>query len=441
MRWVCILAVALSFAPTMSVAQTESLPVYGGFRFGMTVGQALAVNPGLQPQSFGGGTLTLLQGGSPAIIGGLSFSPLLAFRSGRLSTVTFRARGLVRNGAQCDDALVRVVSALETSVGALSGPPALNEYSAPRATRNTSGGSTVRLYEFQAFQHSNGFANQRGPGWVSVTSRAAPSARAPAGALLCEVDLEFREAAPPIFEPLQIPSAEELTQARLIERPTWRQRASSDEFELTLPPLRTSGRIEVAVQLDCLVITGGLLNCVIAEEFPPGRWFGEFALRISRFYRIDETVRGEPTLGRRVRLPVEVTLGESINDVQESAAPEPVDESELIALAAQAPSRAELDAARLIERPVWVQRPDGDTFVRHYPRTAVERNVSGRAVLECLVQSDGGLRCAIMEEEPPGEGFGLAGLGVARDFRIAAQVDGVTTSGMKVRIPIGFQVE
>lgn len=308
MRWGWIVLALACSAPISSTAQTESPPAYGGFRFGMTVDQALAVNSGLQQVPMVGGDLTLLRGGSRFSIAGLSFSSLLAFRGGHLSTVVFQTGGAVQSGSQCTDALTPVVSTIESTVGALSGAAALNEYGVPESTQQTSLGSILRVYEFETLQHTLGFANQNGPGWISATSRAAPSDRVPPGALLCEVELEFRETAPPTFEVLQTPSAEELAKAALIERPTWRQQSSSDDTELTLPKLRTNSRIDVSVQLDCLVIAGGSLNCVVVEESPPGQWFGEFGLRMSRFYRINETVRGEPTVGRRVRLPIKVTL-------------------------------------------------------------------------------------------------------------------------------------
>jgi hypothetical protein len=308
MRWVWLLALAAVATPTSSFAQSDSSRVYGGFRFGMTVDEARAVNPSLQEDPRRGADLVLLRGGSPATIAGFSFSPSLAFRYDRLKTVSFAAAGLVRDGAQCGDALLRVVTALEPTMGAFSGPPSLDEYGAPSTTRSTPTGSTVRFYDIEAAQNSIGFANQRNAGWVEVSSSASPYPRSTSGEWLCEIDLQFRETLPPIFEPLQPPTAEQLAAAEFMEGRPWAVGIGGDEFEMTMPRIRWPDRAEVVVPLDCLVMDRGALNCVVVEEAPGGRWFGEMALRLSRFYRVDETRDGVTTLGRRVRPVVRVTV-------------------------------------------------------------------------------------------------------------------------------------
>jgi hypothetical protein len=308
MRWVWLLALAVVAGPTPSLAQSDGARVYGGFRFGMTVDEARAVNPTLQEDPRRGADLVVLRGGSPAIIAGFSFSPSLAFRYDHLHTVSFIATGLVRDGAQCGDALVRVVAALEPTMGAFSGPASLDEYGPPTTTRGTPTGSTVRFYEIEAAQNSIGFANQRDAGWVEVSSNAAPYPHSTSGEWLCELDLQFREALPPIFEPLWPPTAEQLAAAEVMEGRPWAVGIGSEEFEMTMPRIRWPDRVQVVVPLDCLVMDGGALNCVVVEETPQGRWFGETALRLSRFYRVDETRDGASTVGRRVRPIIRVTV-------------------------------------------------------------------------------------------------------------------------------------
>jgi TonB family protein len=197
--------------------------------------------------------------------------------------------------------------------------------------------------------------------------------------------------------------------------------------------------VQVDVDLDCLVIEEGRLNCAVAEERPPGQLYGEFARRLSHAYRIDSRVNGERTIGRRVRVPIEVTLsGPDDAPPGQSQAPNTAGLEALRALAAQAPSRAELDAAPLIQPAQWIERPNAQAFANHYPEDALLRRLEGRVALECLVVAEGRLRCAITEEDPADAGFGLAALGIAQDFRMAAEIDGQPTTGKRVRVALRF---
>ena len=95
----------------------------------------------------------------------------------------------------------------------------------------------------------------------------------------------------------------------------------------------------------------------------------------------------------------------------------------------------------VLTNPFWVERPDAQDFARNYPRRAMDESVSGRALLDCLVASDGLLTCAVVSETPEGYGFGEAALRVARSFRMAPQTrDGVPTAGGRVRVPIRWNL-
>lgn len=95
----------------------------------------------------------------------------------------------------------------------------------------------------------------------------------------------------------------------------------------------------------------------------------------------------------------------------------------------------------LVTNVFWVERPDARDFARNYPQRALDENVSGRALLECLVVADGRLACTVVSEEPEGYGFGEASLRVARSFRMAPETrDGVPTAGGRVRVPIRWNL-
>lgn len=106
-----------------------------------------------------------------------------------------------------------------------------------------------------------------------------------------------------------------------------------------------------------------------------------------------------------------------------------------------APTNEELAAAEVASRTVWVEEPDRQTFWRHYPVAALNAEITGRAVLRCLVDDDGGLRCQVEDETPEGLGFGNAARRVMGAFRMAQEIDGRDTNGLRVRVPVQFRFE
>jgi periplasmic protein TonB len=98
---------------------------------------------------------------------------------------------------------------------------------------------------------------------------------------------------------------------------------------------------------------------------------------------------------------------------------------------------------RLIGKPDWLNRPNGRDLVRHYPRRALDRGVTGRAVLDCGVTASGRLvGCAVEAETPAAAGFGAAALKLAPEFRMRPLTeDGQPVDGGRVRIPIAFDLD
>jgi TonB family protein len=66
----------------------------------------------------------------------------------------------------------------------------------------------------------------------------------------------------------------------------------------------------------------------------------------------------------------------------------------------------------------------------------------GRVVVECLVASEGALSdCLVVEETPAGHGLGARALEASAKLKMDAKsVDGVATSGARVRIPFSFKL-
>lgn len=84
---------------------------------------------------------------------------------------------------------------------------------------------------------------------------------------------------------------------------------------------------------------------------------------------------------------------------------------------------------------IWTDGTDPQAVRRHYPARADRENVSGEALIECLIASDGALtECRVVRETPMGYGFGEASVAVARNFTVAPLTrDGRPTDGMRVR--------
>lgn len=67
--------------------------------------------------------------------------------------------------------------------------------------------------------------------------------------------------------------------------------------------------------------------------------------------------------------------------------------------------------APIITQPVWIQRPRNPA--RFYPRAAFMEGIEGEVVLDCDVEVNGRLQCAVTSETPTGHGFGDAALAIA----------------------------
>ena len=96
--------------------------------------------------------------------------------------------------------------------------------------------------------------------------------------------------------------------------------------------------------------------------------------------------------------------------------------------------------AAVTTQPEWRQRPTWRDIDRVFPHGPRARGLSGAALMTCKVNRLGQLaECAIVQEVPPGNGFGEAALKLADKFEMRPQTkNGIPVDGGVVRIPLRF---
>ncbi|QQQ18456.1 TonB family protein [Brevundimonas vitis] len=91
-------------------------------------------------------------------------------------------------------------------------------------------------------------------------------------------------------------------------------------------------------------------------------------------------------------------------------------------------------------RPLLLSGPSVDQIRRVYPRAALNAGVSGRGLITCRIRLDTRLEdCRLVEESPPGRGFGAAALATAANFRFRPPtIDGEPLAGAEITFGVDF---
>lgn len=89
-----------------------------------------------------------------------------------------------------------------------------------------------------------------------------------------------------------------------------------------------------------------------------------------------------------------------------------------------------------------IQRPSADHVRAGYPSHARRMQMSGHAVISCVVRLDTRLeRCRVIQETPANVGFGQAGLELARNYRFRPPTeDGRPLAGQSVTFAVDYVV-
>lgn len=151
---------------------------------------------------------------------------------------------------------------------------------------------------------------------------------------------------------------------------------------------------------------GNLQGCKVLTESPPLKGFGSAAVRLAP--RFQALTTDDPRKAGNMQVTVPVAF--------EASGPGP----------------------RYLSGFDWRVRPDPTQTAAIFPdKAAKDGIVTGRAIVDCLVQADGALAdCGVVSEEPAGEGFGASALRLAAIMRAAAWTqDGRPIDGARVRMP------
>jgi len=192
--------------------------------------------------------------------------------------------------------------------------------------------------------------------------------------------------------------------------------AQADAAVMAFYPAKArADRIEGSATLVCGSTEHmALKDCVLKGEAPGGYGFGEAALALARQSKENPAVVWKSDRRDPVTFAFRLT-------------PPSISPNTLV-------------AAHAVTDPNVLSKPSIADVVLAYPDGALNRQVSGKATLDCAVTVDGRLdRCAVADETPSGQGFGRAALKLASRYRLTPLLyDGRPQDGARVRLPVNF---
>lgn len=100
----------------------------------------------------------------------------------------------------------------------------------------------------------------------------------------------------------------------MITRPIWLRRPSGRDFAENYPLSAQKEDLAGAGTVRCVVTTAGTLgNCEVTWQAPEDGPFGDTALRMARYFKMQKTdADGHPVAGRQVRIPLRFLLPRAI---------------------------------------------------------------------------------------------------------------------------------
>jgi TonB family protein len=189
-----------------------------------------------------------------------------------------------------------------------------------------------------------------------------------------------------------------------IVAPEWVAKPTAEDAQAVYPKAAAEKRLEGRATLKCGVSAEGFLkDCASIAEEPAGLGFGAAALAIApKFQMAKVTKDGAPVAGGVVRIPIRFA-----NPTQMA--------------------------------PGFRRMPSTDDMAKAYPEKALRRKISGVAVIDCGVTTEGDLSdCALSSETPVNYDFGYAALKLAPLFNLEPRMKNGVPVRYAVSIPIKF---
>jgi len=207
------------------------------------------------------------------------------------------------------------------------------------------------------------------------------------------------------------PLSQPVAQIQVANSLAWSAAPTAGELADAFPKGAIGHAAKAHVVLRCAVGNdGGVHSCDTMTEQPTGMGFGHAAHELSKRFRLyDDPGYAKQTKGFYVDIPF---------DFHDPALPAPPPE--------------------LID-PVWLQIASPAMAGKLFPDAAAKAGLkTGRAVLACQAAQDGSLKgCTVVDETPPGLGFGEAALAISAVMKMNLWTpQGFPVEGAKIHVPI-----
>jgi TonB family protein len=196
----------------------------------------------------------------------------------------------------------------------------------------------------------------------------------------------------------------------VVTQPSWLEQPTAQQLRSFFPHAATLSKVAGDATIRCQIdVTGALSDCTVTREAPTGLGFGEAAVAMASTFKMrPKTVDGAP-VGGVVNIPIHFNV------------PGPRPEAGV---------------------PSWISHPSIDDTMKAYPAHASHIGLGGHVTMQCVATATGEMTdCKILEETPPGEGFGRAALALSNKFRLTPFTpQGVSVAGLAVDIPMAFRL-